>query len=303
MADIVYSIQIKLESVKIADPDDGDVYFIARVNGTSRGRSKVFPMSGGQTADLKPLGWIWDFQVLGSPGSIPLELEAWDKDWPSADDDLGKVTTSVSGPWTARQVKVSSPGGNLELTYSIGVTAITLTRSSVAVVSRHRLRDEGERRVLQGRREGLVLHRRGEPLHAPQGHEDPLRGHGARVRGPSEAPGRDVPRGDAGHGAHLRSRQDRGHGEAEAKRPRYPLQDRREEQGRARCGDWDWVNQVDRTSCCMCYWFQFVLDDGAPRKPIPWTQNRTKPNLCAMHIRRMRDYHLEVNLGLGWGGP
>ncbi len=53
----------------------------------------------------------------------------------------------------------------------------------------------------------------------------------------------------------------------------------------------------------MCYWFQFVLDDGAPRKPIPWTQNRTKPNLCAMHIRRMRDYHLEVNLGLGWGGP
>lgn len=134
MADTVYSIRLTLERVKVTNPDDGDVYFIARVNGTSKGRSKVFSMSAGQTADLKPLGWIWDIRVLGSPAVIPIELEAWDKDWPSADDDLGTVKTSATAPWTARVVTV--PAGNLELTYSIGVTVITLMRSTVAVVSR-----------------------------------------------------------------------------------------------------------------------------------------------------------------------
>jgi hypothetical protein len=50
----------------------------------------------------------------------------------------------------------------------------------------------------------------------------------------------------------------------------------------------------------MNYWFQFILDDGAPRTPIPWTQNRLSADLCAPHVRRMRDYHLEGNPGLGW---
>jgi hypothetical protein len=100
MADTVYSIRLTLERVKVMNPDDGDVYFIARVNGTSRGRSKVFPMSAGQTADLKPLGWTWEIRVLGSPAAIPIELEAWDKDWPSADDDLGTLASSRSTPST-----------------------------------------------------------------------------------------------------------------------------------------------------------------------------------------------------------
>src|SRR4051794_17910513 len=51
MANFVYSIKITLESVKIKDPDDGDVYFIARVDGTSKGRSKIFSMGAGDTAD------------------------------------------------------------------------------------------------------------------------------------------------------------------------------------------------------------------------------------------------------------
>jgi len=67
-----------------------------------------------------------------------------------------------------------------------------------------------------------------------------------------------------------------------------------------KCGNWDWRSQVDRTSCCMNYWFQFVLDNSAPRKPIPWTQDRTSADLCGPHIRRMRDYHLQDNPGLSW---
>ncbi len=67
-----------------------------------------------------------------------------------------------------------------------------------------------------------------------------------------------------------------------------------------KCGNWDWRNQANRTACCMNYWFQFVLDDSTPRAAIPWTQNRVSPDLCAPHIRRMRDYHLEHNPGLGW---
>jgi hypothetical protein len=70
-----------------------------------------------------------------------------------------------------------------------------------------------------------------------------------------------------------------------------------------KCGNWDWVKNVARTACCMCYWFQFVLDDSVPRKALAWTQNRPQPDLCAAHLRRMRDFHLEDNPGLGWGGP
>lgn len=70
-----------------------------------------------------------------------------------------------------------------------------------------------------------------------------------------------------------------------------------------KCGNWSWVNLPDRKSCCMNYWFQFVLDDAPTRAPIPWSQNRNAADLCAPHIRRMRDYHLEDNPGLGWGFP
>jgi hypothetical protein len=67
-----------------------------------------------------------------------------------------------------------------------------------------------------------------------------------------------------------------------------------------KCGNWDWVKQADRTSCCMNYWFQFVLDGSPTRAPIPWTQNRVMAELCGPHIRRMRDYHLQDNPGLAW---
>lgn len=66
------------------------------------------------------------------------------------------------------------------------------------------------------------------------------------------------------------------------------------------CGNWDWENKATRTSCCMVYWFQFVLDNSTPRRPIQWTQNRQSANLCGPHIIRIRDYHLEDNPVLNW---
>jgi hypothetical protein len=50
----------------------------------------------------------------------------------------------------------------------------------------------------------------------------------------------------------------------------------------------------------MNWWLYFILDDGSPRKPIPWTQNRRR-TFCAEHVRRMRECHLEDNPVLGWG--
>lgn len=70
-----------------------------------------------------------------------------------------------------------------------------------------------------------------------------------------------------------------------------------------KCGNWDWRDQAARTSCCMCYWFEFVLDGASPRAPIQWTQNRNSADLCGPHLRHIRDYHLEDNPGLGWGTP
>lgn len=67
-----------------------------------------------------------------------------------------------------------------------------------------------------------------------------------------------------------------------------------------KCGNWDWEQKANRTSCCMNYWFQFVLDNSTPRRPIPWTQNRQTANMCGPHIISIRDYHLEDNPGLGW---
>ena len=67
-----------------------------------------------------------------------------------------------------------------------------------------------------------------------------------------------------------------------------------------KCGNWDWIQQAPLTSCCMNYWFAFVLDDSAVRKPMPWTQNRCSATMCGPHILNIRDYHLEKNPGLGW---
>jgi hypothetical protein len=67
-----------------------------------------------------------------------------------------------------------------------------------------------------------------------------------------------------------------------------------------KCGNWDWIQQATLTSCCMNYWFAFVLDDSAVRKPMPWTQNRCSATMCGPHIVNIRDYHLEKNPGLGW---
>src|SRR5262249_32115405 len=69
------------------------------------------------------------------------------------------------------------------------------------------------------------------------------------------------------------------------------------------CGNWSWVDWLPRASCCMNYWLAFVLDDARMRMAIPWTQNRQSADLCAPHLRRMRDYHLEDNPVLGWGTP
>jgi hypothetical protein len=136
MSDFVYSIKITLESVEVRDPDDGDVYFIAHVNRQSKGRSKVFDMRPGDTADMRPLGWSWEVRVLGAPGAIPIELQAWDKDWLSGDDDLGKVVTVASGPWKSQVVTATSANGNLKLTYSVAATIISITGANVALVSR-----------------------------------------------------------------------------------------------------------------------------------------------------------------------
>ncbi|MEZ0469752.1 hypothetical protein [Luteimonas salinilitoris] len=67
-----------------------------------------------------------------------------------------------------------------------------------------------------------------------------------------------------------------------------------------KCGNWDWESKAGRTSCCMNYWFQFVLNDASPRAPIAWTQNKQSANMCGPHIISIRDYHLEDNPGLGW---
>lgn len=136
MADVAYSIKITLESVKVKDPDDGDVYFIASINGSSLGRSKIFDMKAGDTADLKPLGWSREVRVLGSPSPIKIELGAWDHDKLSKDDDLGALSVSVSSPWKERKQTVTSSGGNLELTFTVGVTKIELKGAATAVVSR-----------------------------------------------------------------------------------------------------------------------------------------------------------------------
>lgn len=70
-----------------------------------------------------------------------------------------------------------------------------------------------------------------------------------------------------------------------------------------KCGNWDWIDQAERESCCMNYWYYFVLDNSSPRRPIQWTQNRRSAHLCGPHLRNIRDYQLEKNPALGWGKP
>jgi hypothetical protein len=67
-----------------------------------------------------------------------------------------------------------------------------------------------------------------------------------------------------------------------------------------KCGNWDWEAKAGRTSCCMNYWYHFLLDEASPRRPILWTQNRQSPKMCGQHIVSIRDSHLEDNPQLGW---
>jgi hypothetical protein len=67
-----------------------------------------------------------------------------------------------------------------------------------------------------------------------------------------------------------------------------------------KCGNRTWNKGSPRPSCAMCYLRAFLLDDKKPRKPVRWTQNLNSAHFCAQHLRRMRDYHLQDNPGLGW---
>lgn len=67
-----------------------------------------------------------------------------------------------------------------------------------------------------------------------------------------------------------------------------------------KCDNWSWMNDGERSACCMNYQSALVLDNEDPRAPIPWTQNHVSIEMCAPHLRRMRDYHMEDNPGLGW---
>jgi hypothetical protein len=68
-----------------------------------------------------------------------------------------------------------------------------------------------------------------------------------------------------------------------------------------KCGNWDWTADAERTSCCMNYVVSFILDDATPRAPIRWTQGQVSAELCARHLRGMREYHLQDNPALKWG--
>jgi len=67
-----------------------------------------------------------------------------------------------------------------------------------------------------------------------------------------------------------------------------------------KCGNWDFKTTTPSTSCTMNYGTWFILDDGTPRAPAPWTDKRTAPNLCAPHIKAIRESNLEDLPGLGW---
>jgi hypothetical protein len=139
MGESVYSIRINFESILIHDTGDGssagDVYFLAEVGGQRRGRSPITSLRPNSTLDLKGAGYSWEIRVLGS-ASVPLKVECWDHDALSADDALGSLATSVAPPWKPTTEKRTAAGGNFELTYSVDVTTIALTRTSVALVSR-----------------------------------------------------------------------------------------------------------------------------------------------------------------------
>jgi hypothetical protein len=140
MADTVYSVQISFDSLFVRDTgDDGDkgnVYFLAEVGGKKSGRSPTFDISPNSTIDLTGKGFTWEFQVLGSLAPIPIKVDCWDHDSLSADDPLGSLVTSAGPPWKASQVKTTAKGGNFDLTYSVSVMMISVTKSSVAVVAR-----------------------------------------------------------------------------------------------------------------------------------------------------------------------
>jgi len=66
-----------------------------------------------------------------------------------------------------------------------------------------------------------------------------------------------------------------------------------------KCGNWDF-GPGTASSCTMNYSSWFILDEGLPRCPIPWTNDRVNEYPCVHHIRAIRQAHLENLPGLGW---
>ena len=65
-----------------------------------------------------------------------------------------------------------------------------------------------------------------------------------------------------------------------------------------KCGNWDYYGTG--TSCTMNYGSWFILDNGTPRSPIPWTDGSVSTHLCASHLKGIRESNLEDIGALGW---
>ena len=68
-----------------------------------------------------------------------------------------------------------------------------------------------------------------------------------------------------------------------------------------KCGNWDWRDLTERKSCAMNYGSTWILDHPERESPsertiIPWTGRRNEDELCARHVRAIREARLEEHI-------
>ena len=140
MGQTVYSIRINCESIFIRDTGDGssagDVYFVAEVGGQRHGRSSTTSLKPNSTLDLKGAGYSWELRIVDPTTPIALKVDCWDHDALSPDDALCSLSPNIGPPWKPTTDKRTASGGNFDLSFTVDVTAIEVTKTTIAMVSR-----------------------------------------------------------------------------------------------------------------------------------------------------------------------
>lgn len=149
MADVIHLVRVAFESVAILNRGawagtEARVYFLPRVGGQGRGRSRPYRQGDATQLDLRSQEYSWDFVLEDAGAPLSVELTAFDE-LLLFGDGLDKLSDRVVAPWQSGPRAVTSARGQYALRYHVETLRFDLRVGGTA--SAFRQVASGTRRV------------------------------------------------------------------------------------------------------------------------------------------------------------